>query len=108
MKVCIYGAGAIGGWIGTKLVRAGCDVSVVARGATLVALQRDGLQLRSGGETVSAAVRASASPAELGVQDLVVIAVKSQAMGDVAMCIAPLLGPGTVVLTAMNGVPWWF
>jgi 2-dehydropantoate 2-reductase len=107
-KVCIYGAGAIGGWTGVRLARAGCDVSVVARGATLEALQRHGLQLRSGGETISAPVRASHAPADFGVQDLVVIAVKSQAMADVALSIGPLIGPDTVVLTAMNGVPWWF
>ena len=107
-KACIYGAGAIGGWIGVKLARAGCEVSVVARGATLEAVQQRGLELRTSGETVTARVRASDSPAELGVQDFVVIAVKSQAMADVALCIAPLLGPDTVVLSAMNGVPWWF
>ncbi len=107
-KVCIYGAGAIGGWIGVRLARAGCDVSVVARGATLQAVQRHGLQLRSGGEQFSAQVPASDAPVDLGVQDLVVIAVKSQAMRDVAKCIAPLLGPQTIVLSAMNGVPWWF
>lgn len=108
MKVAIYGAGAIGGWMGVKLARAGCDVSVVARGATLEAVQQHGLRLRAGGEEIVAKVRASTNPAELGVQDLVVIAVKSQAMPEVAMCIGPLLGPETVVLTAMNGVPWWF
>jgi 2-dehydropantoate 2-reductase len=108
MKVCIYGAGAIGGWVGVKLARAGCDVSVVARGVTLEAVKQHGLRLKDGDETLSAPVRASASPAELGVQDLVVIAVKSQAMNDVASAISPLIGPDTVVLTAMNGVPWWF
>jgi 2-dehydropantoate 2-reductase len=108
MKVCIYGAGAIGGWIGVKLARAGGEVSVVARGATLQALQQHGLRLQEGSETASAAVRASASPAELGVQDLVVIAVKAPALADVAKAIRPLLGPQTIVLTAMNGVPWWF
>ncbi len=108
MKVCIYGAGAIGGWIGVKLARAGCDVSVVARGATLEALQSNGLHLLQGGEALSAPVRASANPADLGVQDLVVVAVKAPAMADVAKSIAPLLGPQTIVLTAMNGVPWWF
>jgi 2-dehydropantoate 2-reductase len=109
MKVCIYGAGAIGGWIGVKLARGGgVDVSVVARGATLEAIAQHGLRLREGDRTLAAPVRASASPAELGVQDLVVIAVKAQAMSDVALCIGPLLGPRTVVLTAMNGVPWWF
>lgn len=108
MKVCIYGAGAIGGWMGVKLARAGCDVGVVARGATLEAVRQHGLRLDEAGQVLAAPVRASASPAELGVQDLVIVAVKSQAMGDVALSIAPLLGPRTVVLTAMNGVPWWF
>jgi 2-dehydropantoate 2-reductase len=107
-KVAIYGAGSIGGWMGVKLARAGCDVSVVARGSTLKALQQHGMRLETGGETLAAPVRASASPSDLGVQDLVVIAVKSQAMAEVALCIGPLLGPGTIVLTAMNGVPWWF
>lgn len=107
-KVCIYGAGAIGGWVGAKLAQAGCEVSVVARGATLEALQSRGLRLEQAGETVSAPVRSSASPAELGPQDLVIVAVKAPAMADVAKAIAPLLGPDTIVLTAMNGVPWWF
>jgi 2-dehydropantoate 2-reductase len=108
MKVCIYGAGAIGGWLGVKLARAGCDLSVVARGATLQALQSHGLRLTHGSETLSSPVRASANPAELGVQDLVVVAVKAPAMGEVAKSIGPLLGPETMVITAMNGVPWWF
>ncbi|HYE39416.1 MAG TPA: 2-dehydropantoate 2-reductase, partial [Ramlibacter sp.] len=108
MKVCIYGAGAIGGWIGVRLARAGCEVSVVARGATLESLGANGLRLQHAGETQAVPVRASASPAELGVQDLVVVAVKAPAMADVARSIGPLLGPDTIVLTAMNGVPWWF
>ena len=108
MKVCIYGAGAIGGWIGVKLARAGCQVSVVARGATLEALQQHGLRMQLAGETLTVPVKASASPADLGVQDLVVVAVKAPAMADVAKAIRPLLGPDTMVLTAMNGVPWWF
>ncbi|HVE54995.1 MAG TPA: 2-dehydropantoate 2-reductase [Ramlibacter sp.] len=108
MKVCIYGAGAIGGWIGVKLAQAGCEVGVVARGATLQALQSEGLRLQQGSETLSAPVRASAAPVELGVQDLVVVAVKAPALAEVAKHIRPLLGPHTMVLTAMNGVPWWF
>jgi 2-dehydropantoate 2-reductase len=108
MKACIYGAGAIGGWIGVRLAQAGCEVSVVARGATLDNLKTHGLRLESGGETVAVPVRASTSPSELGVQDLVVVAVKAPAMADVAAAIGPLLGPETIVLTAMNGVPWWF
>lgn len=107
-KVCIYGAGAIGGWVGVGLAGAGCDVSVVARGATLAALQAHGLRLQKGDAISSARVRASASPADLGVQDLVVVAVKAPALLEVARQIAPLIGPETIVLTAMNGVPWWF
>ncbi|RYF39551.1 MAG: 2-dehydropantoate 2-reductase, partial [Comamonadaceae bacterium] len=108
MKTCIYGAGAIGGWLGVRLAQAGSSVSVVARGATLAALQAHGLRLEHGGEVHAVPVRASADPQELGVQDLVIVAVKAPAMADVARAIAPLLGPGTTVLTAMNGVPWWF
>ena len=108
MKVGIYGAGAIGGWMGVKLAQAGHDVSVVARGATLSALQQHGLRLIEGGVTHAVKVTASEQPADLGVQDLVVVAVKGPAMASVAAHIAPLLNPQTIVLTAMNGVPWWF
>ena len=108
MKVCIYGAGAIGGWIGSGLARAGCSVSVVARGATLDALQLHGLRLQQGERFMSQAVASSASPEEFGVQDLVVLAVKAPSLPEVVQHIAPLLGPDTVVLAAMNGVPWWF
>jgi 2-dehydropantoate 2-reductase len=108
MKAVIYGAGAIGGWMGVKLAQAGHDIGVVARGATLAALREHGLRLIEGGETQTVRVRAAEDPAELGVQDLVVVAVKGPAMASVAAHIAPLLGPQTLVLTAMNGVPWWF
>lgn len=111
-KVCVIGAGAIGGWIAAALARAGCDVALLARGQTLAALQQDGLRLQSdaddGLQTRTHAVRACADAASLGPQDLVVIAVKAPALRAVALQIAPLLGPGTLVLTAMNGVPWWF
>ncbi|MDP2369760.1 2-dehydropantoate 2-reductase [Rhodoferax sp.] len=107
-RVCVYGAGAIGGWIGTRLAGAGCHVSVVARGATLDALKRHGLRTEHGHVEATVSVQVSANPAELGVQDLVVVAVKAPAMLEVARHIAPLIGPHTVVLTAMNGVPWWF
>jgi 2-dehydropantoate 2-reductase len=109
MKVCIYGAGAIGGLIGARLARAGrCEVSAVARGATLQALRTHGWRLREGGQLSSAAATASEDPAALGAQDLVVIAVKGPALPQVAGRLRPLLGPGTIVLPAMNGVPWWF
>jgi 2-dehydropantoate 2-reductase len=107
-NITIYGAGAIGGWLGARLAGVGCSVSVVARGATLAALQQDGLQLVEAEGTTPHTVRASSDPAALGVQDLVVIAVKAPALLEVARHIAPLIGPDTIVLTAMNGVPWWF
>lgn len=112
MKICIYGAGAIGGWIGAALARSGSRLNVVARGATLKALQRDGLTLvrqQNGGETRERVpVHAVEDPAELGMQDLVVVAVKAPALASVASRIGPLLGTDTCILTAMNGVPWWF
>jgi len=109
MKVCIYGAGAIGGFIGTRLAAGGeCRVAAVARGATLQALQVHGWRLRQGGELFQAPADASADPASLGVMDLVVVAVKGPALSEVARHLAPLLGEHTIVLPAMNGVPWWF
>jgi 2-dehydropantoate 2-reductase len=108
MNITIYGAGAIGLWLGSHLARAGAHVSVVARGATLQALQRDGIVLHSAGTAFSSPVVASQDPALLGAQDVVIVCVKSPALGDVAQHIAPLLGPQTIVLSAMNGVPWWF
>ena len=108
MKVCIYGAGAIGGWLGHSLARAGACVSVVARGATLAALEQHGLRLNHNGAITAQPVQASASPLALGVQDLVVISIKAPSLPEVARHIAPLIGPNTLVLTAMNGVPWWF
>ncbi len=109
MKACIYGAGAIGGWMGVALAQAGCQVSMVARGDTLRALQTHGLRLRrADGTLAQVAVTAHDDPGSLGVQDLVVVAVKAPGLPDVARAMAPLLGPDTTVLTAMNGVPWWF
>lgn len=109
MKICIYGAGAIGGWLGVALAQAGERLNVVARGATLQALQANGLQLvRQGGVATRVPVNAVDDPAALGPQDVVIVAVKAPALAAVAERIGPLLGPDTIVLTAMNGVPWWF
>jgi len=108
MKICIYGAGAIGGWMGARLARAGHDISVIARGATLAALRENGLQLVEDGKTTTATVVASGNSADLGPQDIVIVAVKAPAMASVAAGIAPLLSKDTTVITAMNGVPWWF
>ncbi len=109
MKVCIVGAGAIGGLLGTRLAVAGrSEVSALARGATLSALREHGWRLRHGDALIRAPARASENPADLGAQDLVVVAVKGPALPAVAPRIGPLLGPATMVLPAMNGVPWWF
>src|SRR5580698_4854727 len=108
MKICIYGAGAIGGWMGVRLAREGHDISVIARGATLSALRENGLQLVEDGKTTTATVAAAENAADLGPQDIVVVAVKAPAMAAVAAGIAPLLTKNTTVITAMNGVPWWF
>ena len=108
MKICIYGAGAIGGWMGARLAQAGHDVSVIARGATLSALRENGLQLVEGGKTTAATVEASEHSADLGPQDIVIVAVKAPAMAAVAAGIAPLLTENTTIITAMNGIPWWF
>jgi 2-dehydropantoate 2-reductase len=108
-KVCIVGAGAIGGFIGTRLAAAArAEVSALARGATLQALRQHGWRLNTASGLVQAPARVSDNAAELGVQDLVIIAVKGPALTQVAQGIAPLLGPATIVLPAMNGVPWWF
>jgi 2-dehydropantoate 2-reductase len=108
MKACVYGAGAIGGWMGARLAQVGCQLSAVARGATLEALRRQGLRLQQDDRLLATSVRASDNPEKLGPQDLVIVAVKAPAMAEVAASMAPLLGPETIVLTAMNGVPWWF
>src|SRR5690242_2132161 len=102
VKVCIYGAGAVGGFIGACLARSGCKVSVIDVGPTLEALRSNGLRLQSQDELVTVPVTATDDPAELGVQDLVVIAVKSPALVHVARRISPLIGQDTIVLTAMN------
>jgi 2-dehydropantoate 2-reductase len=108
MKVCIVGAGAIGGFLGARLAEVGCEVAAVARGATASALRTHGLRVQSGSAIASARVTVAEDPAALGAQDLVIVAVKGPAMADVAEHIAPLLHADTMVLTAMNGVPWWF
>jgi 2-dehydropantoate 2-reductase len=108
MKICVYGAGAIGGFIGARLAAAGAHVSAIARGATARALDAHGWRLESAGALVTAPVRVAQAPSELGTQDLVVIAVKGPALASVAADIAPLLHGQTIVFTAMNGVPWWF
>jgi 2-dehydropantoate 2-reductase len=108
-KVCIVGAGAIGGFVGARLAAAGgAEVSAIARGATLRALQQHGWRLNTSSGLVQGPALATSNAADLGPQDLVVVAVKGPALTQAAQDLAPLLGPGTVVMPAMNGVPWWF
>jgi 2-dehydropantoate 2-reductase len=110
MKICVYGAGAIGGLIAAWLARSRHDVCVVARGTQLEAIRQSGLRVRNR-ETAKVeaySVRADSDPSKLGVQDYVIVAVKAQSLAEVAERIAPLVGPDTSIITAMNGVPWWF
>jgi 2-dehydropantoate 2-reductase len=108
MKICIYGAGAIGGLLAGRLALAGHEVSVVARGAQLTAIREKGLRILSGEKESTARIGAEANPALLGPQDYVIVAVKAQNLVEVAAAIGPLVGPDTSIVTAMNGVPWWF
>jgi 2-dehydropantoate 2-reductase len=108
LRVCVVGAGAVGGMIGARLAAAGTPTSAVARGETLTALQRNGWRLIEEDGEIAGPVRAAADPAELGPQDVVVVAVKAHSLPELAPRLVPLLGPETVVVPAMNGVPWWF
>ena len=110
MNICVYGAGAVGGLIAAWLARSGHQVSVVARGRQLEAIRSHGLRVRerASGRVESHAVRAESDPAALGPQDYVVVSVKAQSLAQVAERIGPLVGPHTSIITAMNGVPWWF
>ncbi|MDA0786255.1 MAG: 2-dehydropantoate 2-reductase [Proteobacteria bacterium] len=108
MKVCIVGAGAIGGILAARLARAGHDVSAIARGAHLLAIQERGLTLKWAGETFMVDIRAVADAADLGPQDYVILTLKAPALPGIAASLTTLLGPDTAIVTAMNGVPWWF
>jgi 2-dehydropantoate 2-reductase len=108
MRICIYGAGAIGGHLALRLHRAGAAVSVIARGAHLAAIRANGLTVHAIDGEHHAAVAASDDPADLGRQDAVFVTVKAPALPAVAASIAPLLGPDTPVAFVMNGIPWWY
>jgi 2-dehydropantoate 2-reductase len=110
VKICVVGAGAIGGFLGTRLaLDRGNSVAALARGTTLVALRDHGWRLRQNGELLEAPAAAASDEArDLGPQDVVIIALKSQALPELATALAPLFSSDTIVLPAMNGVPWWF
>lgn len=107
-KICIFGPGAIGGWLAATLAHAGLEVCVVARGETLAAILERGLELRLGTRVVRVRVPASDRPAVLGPQDLVIVTVKTTSLGEVARTIGPLLHPATAVMFVANGIPWWY
>lgn len=108
MKICVFGAGAVGGHITACLARAGADVSVVARGRQLEAIRSNGLRLLGPDDDFTVRVRASDDAAELGRHDLVVSAVKAQSLPGCVDAMLPLLGPATPVVFAVNGIPWWY
>ena len=108
MKVCVVGAGAIGGQLGARLADAGHEVSLVARGAHLAAIRANGLAIQDRDGVRSWALPASDEPADFGPQDVVVIALKAYSIGPMLPRIARLLTPDTAVVTAINGIPWWY
>jgi len=108
MRICIVGAGAIGGYMGAKLAQAGADVSLVARGPHLAAMREHGLTLIEDGERSTLPVTASEDPAELGPQDYVIVTLKAHSVPPMVTRMQPLLGPETTVVMAVNGVPWWY
>ena len=108
MRICVFGAGAIGGNFAARLADSGNEVSVVARGAHLEAIRARGLTLLAGDKKIVAKVHASDRPADLGPQDAVISTLKATALGDLAANVAPLLGPDTPVVFAQNGIPWWY
>jgi 2-dehydropantoate 2-reductase len=108
LKVCIFGAGAIGGLVGVELARANVAVSMVARGEHLAAMRARGLRLQIDGEEHVVHPECTEVPAELGVQDYVIIALKAHAIADAVDAMAPLLGPQTCIVTASNGLPYWY
>ncbi len=108
MKICVFGAGAIGGHIAGRLGRGGADVSLVARGANLAAIQERGLGVRTADGSFVTHPRGAEQASALGVQDAVIVTVKAPALPSVAAAIAPLLGPDTIVAFVMNGIPWWY
>jgi 2-dehydropantoate 2-reductase len=108
MRVCIYGAGAVGTCLAGRLAAAGAEVSVVARGANLAAIRENGVRVRTPDQEIAGTVAASDDPAALGRQDIVLVAVKTPSLPSIADGLRTLLGPDTVVGFVMNGIPWWY
>jgi 2-dehydropantoate 2-reductase len=108
VKLCIFGAGAIGAYLGVELTRGGVDVTLIARGPHLRAMKKNGVTLRIGNEEHVAHPRCSDDPAEIGPQDYILITLKAHSVPGVCAAMQPLLGPDSAVVTAANGLPWWY
>jgi 2-dehydropantoate 2-reductase len=108
MKIAVVGLGAVGGLMAARLAAAGHEVSALTRGATLAAVRARGLRLAAGGQETSATINATDDAGALGPQELVIVALKGQSLAGAGASMQPLLGPQTIVMPAMNGVPWWF
>jgi 2-dehydropantoate 2-reductase len=108
MKVGIFGAGAIGGMLGVKLAAAGADVTFVARGPHLAAMQANGVTLRSGGDSMTIRANCVADAGEAGMQDYVIVTLKAHSLPGAAPQIAKMMGPDTALVTGVNGVPYWY
>ena len=109
MKICIFGAGAIGGYMGAKLAQAGAEVSLVARGPHLAAIKDKGLTLAEADrDPVTVKINASENPADLGPQDYVIVTLKAHSVPAVVPKMQPLIGENTTIVSGVNGVPWWY
>ena len=107
MRICVFGAGAIGGYMGVKLAEAGADVSLVARGPHLAAMKSNGLRLIEETSETTVSPIASDDPEELGVQDYIIVTLKAHSVPGVVPKMAPLIGPNTTIVSGVNGVKQW-
>lgn len=108
MKICIFGAGAVGGLIGGELARVGHEIALIARGPNLATIRANGLTVLMNGERRHTTPFATDNPAEAGIQDVVVFVVKAHQLAEAAVQAQPLLGPDTLIVAAQNGIPWWY
>lgn len=108
MRICIFGAGAIGGFLGARLAQSGADVSLVARGPHLRAMQDEGLRLIEDGRETVVKVKVSRDAADLGVQDYLIVTLKAHSVPAVVGAMQPMIGPDTTIVSGVNGVPWWY
>ena len=108
MKICIFGAGAIGGYMGVKLAQVGADVSLVARGAHLEAMQKNGLRLIEEDSDITVPVKASENPGDLGFQDYLIITLKAHSVSSIVDQVKPLVNEKTTIVSGVNGIPWWY